>query len=525
MPYRKWVHVAASRSSGTLKLFQDGIEVVSSSDSANLTETQLNIGDTTGGSSGSMHGYMSNVRILKGTGLYTSNFTPPTSPLTNITNTVFLGCQSETVAGLASVHPSPFSNNGTNYSSGSQMSGDILPAGGLGFGGKDSLFDGKIGDYGSDTYVSSSTSANTNMTWTPTSSISYSSKVEVWCYSPNGYGITVYYTLNGGSEQTLPVGGGSNFNNQAWCTLATGSGTITSINMRIIRPGSSTTINWGAIRVDGCILVNDVTGKVVTPTMDGTRQVPASPKNPFDGDFAVDGIRYQTAAAAGITDGSLPLNEASVNKEGGFSIVTYTGTGSAGTAAHGLGKTPTFWLMKSISASGDWYAYFTSYDGSLDYMTLNTNNTYSQSGASAPTADFIGVTPSLSISGEKWIAYVWTDIPGYSQSGRYTGTGNGDGPFIYLGFKPAFVIFKATNSAESWQIKDNMRTGNNFANYTLFPNNSNADYTTAGVDLLANGFKWRSGGGGSNGGGEEFIYFAVAETSGNTPFQNETTAR
>ena len=54
---------------------------------------------------------------------------------------------------------------------------------------------------------------------------------------------------------------------------------------------------------------------------------------------------------------------------------------------------------------------------------------------------------------------------------------------------------------------------------------TNADYTTAGVDLLANGFKWRSGGGGSNGGGEEFIYFAVAETSSNTPFQNETTAR
>ena len=525
MPIRKWVHIAASRSSGTLKLFQDGIEVVSSSDSANLTETQLNIGDTTGGSSGSMHGYMSNVRILKGTGLYTSNFTPPTSPLTNITNTVFLGCQSETVAGLASVHPSPFSNNGTNYSSGSQMSGDILPAGGLGFGGKDSLFDGKIGDYGSDTYVSSSASANTNMTWTPTSSISYSSKVEVWCYSPNGYGITVYYTLNGGSEQTLPVGGGTNFNNQAWCTLATGSGTITSINMRIIRPGSSTTINWGAIRIDGSILVNDVTGKVVTPTMDGTRQVPASPKNPFDGDFAVDGIRYQTAAAAGITDGSLPLNEASVNKEGGFSCVTYTGTGSAGTVAHGLGKIPTFWLMKSISGSSDWFAYSKAYDGSLDYFTLNTNNTISNSGATDPTSDFIGATTSLSVSGEKWIAYVWTDIPGYSKSGRYTGTGNGDGPFIYLGFKPAFVIFKATNSAESWQIKDNMRTGNNFANYTLFPNATNADYTTAGVDLLANGFKWRSGGGGSNGGGEEFIYFAVAETSGNTPFQNETTAR
>ena len=150
------------------------------------------------------------------------------------------------------------------------------------------------------------------MTWTPTSSISYSSKVEVWCYSPNGYGITVYYTLNGGSEQTLPVGGGSNFNNQAWCTLATGSGTITSINMRITRPGSATTINWGAIRVDGCILVNDVTGKVVTPTMDDTRSVPASPKNPFDV-FAVDGTAYQTATAAGFTQGNVPVDAAYVS--------------------------------------------------------------------------------------------------------------------------------------------------------------------------------------------------------------------
>ena len=342
----KWIHVAASRSSGTLKLFQDGIEVGSGSDSTNLTATQLNIGDSNGGSSGCMHGYISNVRILKGTGLYTSNFTPPTSPLTNITNTVFLGCQSETVAGLASVHPSPFSNNGTNYSSGSQMSGDILPQGGTyGAGGKDGLFDGRIGQYGSDTYVCATLSTDNQITWTPTSSISYSSKLEVWCYSPNGYGITMYYTLNGGSEQVMPVGGSAGFNNQTWITLATGSGTITSIKLRLTRPSTSF-VNWGAVRVDGCILVNDVTGKVVTPTMDGTHSVPPSPKNPFDGEFAIDGTRYLTAAAAGLNGGTITPIAASINTKAGFSMLMYKGNGTNGASiSHGLREAPKIFLV------------------------------------------------------------------------------------------------------------------------------------------------------------------------------------
>ena len=91
-----------------------------------------------------------------------------------------------------------------------------------------------------------------------------------------------------------------NFNSLLVYSELTGSGTITSINLRIYSSqGFNTTVNWGAIRVDGSILVNDVTGKVVTPTNDNTRSVPPSPKNPFDV-FAVDGTAYQTATASRI---------------------------------------------------------------------------------------------------------------------------------------------------------------------------------------------------------------------------------
>ena len=531
----KWVHVAASRSSGTLKLFQDGVEVGSGSDSTNLTATQLCIGDTIGGSSGCMHGYISNVRVLKGTGLYTSNFTPPTSPLTNITNTKFLGCQSETVAGLASVHPSPYSLNGTNYSSGSQMSGDILPKGGTyGAGGKDALFDGRIGQYGSDTYVCATLSTNNQITWTPTSSISYSSKLEVWCYSPNGYDITMYYTLNGGSEQVMPVGGSAGFNNQTWITLATGSGTITSIKLRLTRPSTSF-VNWGAIRVDGCILVNDVTGKVVTPTMDNTRSVPPSPKNPFDGEFAIDGTRYLTAAAAGLNGGTITPLGSSINTKAGFSMIEYAGTdsGSSQTIPHGLNEPPVLWMWKNLTQNADWIVYTTAIDGGSDYLKLN-DGPAANSGVSPwstlPTSSVVTVgTNNVDTcnAGDIYIMYAWHSVPGYSKIGKYTGNGSSDGPYVEIGFKPALVIFKRTDSSTGaqWLFLDNKRNTYNPLNRNIYANLNNDDGVTERGDFLANGFKIRQNGTTVNASGGTYIYMAFADSSGNTPYQTENTGR
>ena len=476
-----------------------------------------------------MHGYISNVRILKGTGLYTSNFTVPTSPLTNITNTKFLGCQSETVAGLASVHPSPFSNNGTNYSSGSQLDGAITAIEGTAsHGGPGALFDGKIGYYGSDTYASATLNNDNYIQFTPTSAISYTTKLEVWCYAANGYGITNYYSLNGASEQTF-TGGGSNFNDQNWITIDTGSGTLTSLKLRLTRSGGQSFVNWGAIRVDGCILVNDVTGKVVTPTMDGTHSTPPSAKNPFDGDFAVDGTRYLTAAAAGLNGGTITPIAASINTKAGFSMLMYKGNGTGGAnISHGLREAPKIFFIKSLDASRNWYTITTALDGTVDYFYLNLTNALGNSAASAPTSNLIYYTASgeSNTNGENYILYAFHDVPGYCKISKYTGNGSSDGPYVELGFKPAFIMMKeATDASTNWVIYDNKRDPYNPVDLSLYPNLANAEGDASlDYDFVSNGFKVRTSNGGINGNGNNYIYLAFAETSGNTPYQTENTA-
>ena len=120
--------------------------------------------------------------------------------------------------------------------------------------------------------------------------------------------------------------------------------------------------------------------------------------------------------------------------------------------------------------------------------------------------------------------YCWSEIPGYSKFGSYRGNGDSDGTFVYLGFKPALVIFKST-TGENWQMKNNKQLGYNDQNHTLFVNNDNTEYTTAEMDFLSNGFKLRNGGGGSNGSSETFVYMAWAEEPDTTPFDTFPNAR
>jgi hypothetical protein len=100
---------------------------------------------------------------------------------------------------------------------------------------------------------------------------------------------------------------------------------------------------------------------------------------------------------------------------------------------------------------------------------------------------------------------------GYSKFGKYIGNGNADGSFIYTGFKPAFIICKITSAASNWRMFDNKRLGYNVDNNPLYPNVTNAEGTENNIDILSNGFKWRTTDGALNGSGSSYIYMAFAE--------------
>ena len=117
-----------------------------------------------------------------------------------------------------------------------------------------------------------------------------------------------------------------------------------------------------------------------------------------------------------------------------------------------------------------------------------------------------------------FVAYCWVEIPGYSKFDSYTGTGSADGPVVYLGFKPALIIYKATNDGQHWQIHDTNRLVYNQRTDSLEPSNNSTEQTNRNIDILYNGFKLRNGLSQSNGGSIKYVYMAWAEQPGTTPF-------
>jgi len=204
----------------------------------------------------------------------------------------------------------------------------------------------------------------------------------------------------------------------------------------------------------------------------------------------------------------------SVNTTAGFSIVSFTATGSASTIGHGLGVVPKVVLVKSRTAVLNWFMYNSNFSGANDFITLN------ETGAvQANSVVFNGTAPTSSVfsvgtvhgNGSDVIAYCFAEKTGYSKFGSYTGNGNADGTFIYTGFKPAFVIHKRTDTGASWMMYDNKRQTINPKDQTLFADLNNAESGGDAVDFLSNGFKQRSTGASQNASGGTYIYMAFAE--------------
>ena len=223
------------------------------------------------------------------------------------------------------------------------------------------------------------------------------------------------------------------------------------------------------------------------------------------------------------TSGSI-TSSVSANTTSGFSVITYTGNGSAGaTIGHGLGVTPSMVIVKTrsiVSPNYGWQVQHASL-GATKFIVLNsTGAAITSTGMwndTAPTSSVItlGNDWDVNKSGATYVAYCWTPIVGYSAIGKYTGNGNSIGPFVPTGFRPEFIMVKRSDSAADWQIIDTPRQPyNNSTNNQLRPNSTTTESTSGSyyIDIFSNGFidmtgastNWNTNTG-------TYIYMAFAE--------------
>ena len=216
----------------------------------------------------------------------------------------------------------------------------------------------------------------------------------------------------------------------------------------------------------------------------------------------------------------------SVNTDAGFSIQTWTGTGSGGTIAHGLGAVPGFMIVKNRTDGGrNWpvyfgdrtkYMYLSSTDAQANAGTIIWNNTTPTS-----TVFSVGNDNGVNESSKNYVGYVFAEKKGFSKTGSYIGNGSVDGSFVYTGFKPAFILQKNTARAGSgWGMFDSTRTPTNVSKAMLIANSTAVEDTgnAPRVDFLSNGFKWRTTDNWFNDNGNVAIYIAFAEN----PFTTST---
>jgi hypothetical protein len=237
-------------------------------------------------------------------------------------------------------------------------------------------------------------------------------------------------------------------------------------------------------------------------------------------------VAWQWKANGGTTssnsNGSI-TSTVQANTTAGFSIITYTGTGSTATIGHGLNSAPEMIITKGRSDAHSWLVGVTADSSDLSSVLVMQTTAASVTATSnynaAPNSSTYQVVNAggTNNNADTYVAYVFHSVQGYSKIGSYTGNGNADGPFVYLGFKPAWVMVKRTNTTGAWEIYDSARNGNdsNPINDRLRANDNaaeNTDDTSDYVsDFLSNGWKIRTNSGNWNTSGHTYIYMAFAE--------------
>jgi hypothetical protein len=224
-------------------------------------------------------------------------------------------------------------------------------------------------------------------------------------------------------------------------------------------------------------------------------------------------------AGSSNTDGSI-TSTVSANTTAGFSIVKYTGYGGVSTVGHGLGVAPNLIINKNFeSGSTNWFVGLIDWTKRLKLQGTNTWDANTVWNDTAPTNQVFSLNgTNANSSGQDYIAYCFAEKTGYSKFGSYSGNSNADGTFIYLGFKPSFIMVKRTdtsNSYDNWIMYDNKRSGYNVDNDRLHADISDAENTDNTIDIVSNGFKIRSANSNLNGGSHIYMAFGQSLVGSN----------
>ena len=255
--------------------------------------------------------------------------------------------------------------------------------------------------------------------------------------------------------------------------------------------------------------------------------------NAGSGTFVAWQWKANGGTTASNTDGDI-TSTVQVNSDAGFSIVTDSPpNNTARSIGHGLGVAPQVIIRRARNRVENWRV-FHSAAGSTGALTLDGTDAYNSSTVlfTGVTSTTFGVGTDFSVNGGyNYISYCFAEKQGYSKFGSYVGNGSANGPFVYTGFKPAFVLVKNISDAYDWRLLDSSRNTFNAADLLLMPNNNSAEFdgsthgTNMGIDFVSNGFKLRTTYVGMNTSGDTFIYMAFAENPFTTSTGVPTTAR
>ena len=275
----------------------------------------------------------------------------------------------------------------------------------------------------------------------------------------------------------------------------------------------------------GTIPFFDFTSQLVSPLTrirvhggEGSQQAIGIGAIKTDGKLLVD---------SGVSVDAVPsiASEVRANSAAGFSVVTWDASANA-TVAHGLNTTPQLVITKSRNNSTAWRIWSAEFsDADSNYLGFDSNAVSTFGGAywGSMTSTTIGLSAaSYDNNYGEMLAYCFAPVEGYSAMGSYIGNGSSDGPFVYTGFKPAWIMIKSLDGNEHWRIVDSTRDPVNPADAELYANTSSSESDSDLLDFLSNGFKIKVNFSGSNANGHNYIYMAFAENPVNTTPEVDT---